>query len=158
MNILENLNDRLSFDKEELCPGGEKDIETVLKVSPVALPDDYIDFLKELGSSSIELMVKDDDPDSTLSIHMYSARSALEHRDDWKHENQNVQEKFFSKVWIFGDDVGDLIYFFGHGPEGFGLYMTELGVCDLKFSHKMADTLTDFLVNGIGIDVAMFDF
>ncbi len=63
MNILENINERLTFDKDEIRAGGEKDIEEIIRVSPVDLPADYIEVLKEIsgeGSLGTEFEVKDE--------------------------------------------------------------------------------------------------
>lgn len=49
MNIIENINERLDFDKDEICAGGEKEIEEIIRVSPVFLPKDYIEFLKQIS-------------------------------------------------------------------------------------------------------------
>lgn len=46
MKILENLNERLTIDSGDICPGGEKKIDEIRSLSPVKLPEDYIDFLK----------------------------------------------------------------------------------------------------------------
>ncbi len=161
MDILRNLSHRLSYDEADLCPGGEEDIEKVIAQSPVPLPEDYLALLKEIsgeGSWGIEFGLKNGDENSTLCISIYSAYGALEKCGDWEFFGERANKEFFSKVWVFGDDLGDLIYFFGEGQEGFGLYVTEDGVCDLKSSHKLADTLTDLLVHGVGIDAATGDY
>lgn len=58
-------------------------------------------------------------------------------------------------TWMIGDDVGDLIYFYGEGNGGFGIYRAEAGALDINDSDKIADSLTEFLVEGVGIDVAI---
>ncbi len=47
------------------------------------------------------------------------------------------------------------MYFYGEGNEGFGIYRAEAGALDIRDSDKIADSLTEFLVNGIGIDIAI---
>ena len=44
MNIIDNINKKLVFDRDEICAGGENDIEEIIHVSPVTLPKDYIEF------------------------------------------------------------------------------------------------------------------
>jgi len=56
-------------------------------------------------------------------------------------------------AWLIGDDVGDLMYFYGEGDEGFGIYKAEAGALDISDSSKIADSLTDLLVNGVGLDI-----
>ncbi len=41
--------------------------------------------------------------------------------------NQTFNQEFISNAWLFGNDLGDLVYFFGTGKDGFGLYRTSAG-------------------------------
>lgn len=68
--------------------------------------------------------------------------------------SQPASQTFLSNAWLFGNDLGDLVYFFGTGKDGFGLYRTFAGPLSLEHAEKISDTLTDFLVNGVGIDIA----
>lgn len=150
MNIIENINKKLAFDEEEICAGGENDIEEIIRVSPVTLPEDYIEFLKQVSgedSYGPEFEVEDEGS----SIWIWSAKMALEKLEEF---NQPFNQKFISKAWLFGNDLGDLVYFFGTGKDGFGLYRTSEGWLDFENAEKISDTLTDFLVKGIGIDIA----
>lgn len=149
MNIIENINERLVFDREEICAGGEQDVEEVIRVSPVALPEDYIELLKEIsGEDSFgpEFEVKGEG----FSIWIWSAQMALEKLEEF---NQPFNRDFISKVWLFGNDLGDLVYFYGIGKDGLGLYRT-FDSCIIEEGEKISDTFTDFLVNGVGIDIA----
>lgn len=150
MNIIENINKKLAFDEEEICAGGENDIEEIIRVSPVPLPQDYIDFLQQISgkdSYGPEFEVEDEG----LSIWIWSAKMALEKLEEF---NQPSHQKFIGNAWLFGNDLGDLVYFFGTGKDGFGLYRTSAGWLSFENAEKIADTLTDFLVNGVGIDIA----
>ncbi|MDE7207439.1 MAG: SMI1/KNR4 family protein [Lachnospiraceae bacterium] len=150
MNIIENINERLAFDKDEICAGGEKDIEEIIRISPIPLPEDYIDFLKQTSgedSYGPEFIVDDDE----ASIWIWSANMALEKLSEL---NQPSNQAFFGNAWLFGNDLGDLVYFFGTGKDGFGLYRTSAGRLSVQSAEKISDTLTDFLVNGVGIDIA----
>ena len=150
MNIIENINKKLVFDEDEIYAGGENDIEEIIRVSPVPLPKDYIEFLKQVSgedSYGPEFEVEGEG----LSIWIWSAKMALEKLEEF---NQPFNQKFITKAWLFGNDLGDLVYFFGTGRDGFGLYRTSEGWLDFENAEKIADTLTDFLVNGVGIDIA----
>lgn len=150
MNIIENINERLVYDKDEICAGGEKDIEEIIRISPIPLPKDYLDFLKQIsGENSYGPEFEVDDGE--LSIWIWSAKMALEKLEEF---NQSFNQEFISNAWLFGNDLGDIIYFFGTGKDGFGLYRTSAGCLSFKNAEKISDTLTDFLVNGIGIDIA----
>lgn len=150
MNIIENINERLDFDKDEICAGGEKEIEEIIRISPIPLPEDYIDFLEQIsGEDSFgpEFIVDDDD----ASIWIWSAKMALEKSEEF---HQPYNQEFLQNAWLFGNDLGDLVYFFGTGKDGFGLYCTSAGGLSIQTAEKISDTLTDFLVNGVGIEIA----
>ena len=150
MNIIENINKKLVFDKDEICAGGESDIEEIIRVSPVPLPKDYIEFLKQVSGEDCygpEFEAEDEG----ASIWIWSAKMALEKLEEF---NQPFNQKFINNVWLFGNDLGDLVYFFGTGKDGFGLYRTSAGCLGFENAEKISDTLTDFLVNGVGIDIA----
>lgn len=42
-------------------------------------------------------------------------------------------------------DLGDLVYFYGEGKEGFVLYRGDVGGLGFEYVKKIADTLTLFL-------------
>lgn len=152
MDIISNLNERLSFDEDRICYGGEDKIKKVLSESPVKLPDDYIDFLRTISGGEnvgITFEVKDEG----LDISIWSAEVALRKKtEDFSYPSY---KDFMECSWLLGDDLGDLVYFYGEGNEGFGLYRGSVGGLDYKYADKIADTLTDFLVNGTGIDIAI---
>lgn len=150
MNILEHVHERLTFDKDEVCPGGEQDIEKVIGISPIPLPQDYINFLGEISGEGYPGPGFQVDGNG-LCIWIWSAEMALLKLEEF---DEPYNQEFLSDVWLFGNDLGDLVYFFGTGKDGFGLYRTEDGTLSLEYSEKIADTLTDFLVKGIGIDIA----
>ncbi len=151
MDILKNLNHRLTFTEGEACYGGEEEIKKVLSESPIQLPEDYIDFLRQIsGGDSLGLSFQVDN--SRKEIWIWSAGFALEKRDEFY---APFLDDFFQNAWLIGCDVGDLVYCYGKGKDGFGIYRTEdSSLCFDDMTDKIADTLTDFLVQGVGIDVS----
>lgn len=149
MDILKNLNHRLTFIEGEASCGGEDVIKRVLSESPIQLPEDYIEFLRQIsGEDSLGLSFQVDN--SKKEIWIWSAGFALEKRDEFY---ISVLDDFFQNAWLIGCDVGDLVYCYGKGKEGFGIYRTEdSSLCFDDMTVKIADTLTDFLVGGVGID------
>lgn len=47
MNIIENINERLSLADEDFANGGEQAVSQLVEKSPIKLPEDYIEFLKK---------------------------------------------------------------------------------------------------------------
>ena len=146
MSIIDNINEQLVFDKNKIYPGGEELIEKIVERAPMQLPADYYELLGcisgEGNSGAIIFAAKEG------LIAIWSAEKAFGMQDEFSY----LLEDCNNKVWFIGNDVGDLIYFYGQGKDGFGIYCGE--DCDLESANKIADTLTDFLINGIGIDIA----
>jgi len=51
-----------------------------------------------------------------------------------------------------GSDLGELLYLYGTGNEGVGLYLAFDGDLDKNEYVKLADSISDFFCKGIGID------
>lgn len=154
MYILNNLNHRLTISQEDWTPyyGGEEVIKKLIGKSPIQLPEDYIEFLKYISNddTGISFLVDNDG----LEIWIWSAQKAFEEYQRYERFYMPLNEDFIKKVWFIGNDLGDLIYFYGEGKSGFGLYRDEESSMCFEDAEKIADTLTDFLVHGIGINVA----
>ena len=159
MDILKKLNHRLMIDLDSvrIVPGGEEDIEEVIEQSPIQLPEDYLKFLHTISGNEkngIAFLVDQDvDPDSTLTIFIWSASYSLDKLDELS--EAIPEDEFFDNAWMIGDDLGDFVYYYAKGNEGFGLYRDEGGSLCIERAEKIADSLTDFLVKGVGIDVAI---
>lgn len=152
MDIMSNLNKRLTtvVDSGGVCPGGEEYIKKVMEQSPVKLPDDYIDFLRVIsGDKNIGISFQVDGKGREFFI--WSAKFAYECVTI--EYDEPVYENFLKCTWLIGDDVGENRYFYGEGNEGFGIYRTDAGEMDPYNPVKIADSLTDLLVNGVGLDV-----
>lgn len=157
MDILKNLNPRLTLKADEVIPGGEEDIKKVLSESKIQLPEDYIEFLKQIsgGEFGVSFQVDND----CQEIWIWSAGFALEKRDEFYAPflgEASYLDDVFQNAWFIGDDVGDLVYCYGKGKDGIGIYRTTAGVLEYdEMTDKIADTLTDLLVKGVGIDAAL---
>jgi len=152
MNIISNLNERLTIVEGGVCHGGEDKVQKVLSQSPVKLPDDYIEFLKIISGDENLGIGFEVDGDGA-EIYIWSAELSLQNMN--LEFNQPFNKDFLSCSWLIGDDLGGLVYFYGIGKEGFGLYRVSAGGLSYNYAKKIADSLTDFLVDGVGIDVAI---
>lgn len=163
MNLLEHLNERIQIVDGESCCGGEDMVKKVMETSPLPLPEDYIQFLRSISgpmsddseNSGLEFEVKAGE--YPLSLWMFSAQQALQTYTEYKVYSAPLYDNIIDQIWLIGNDLGDLLYFYGTGKDGFGLYVAEDGALDMENADKFADTLTDFLVNGAGIDTAFWN-
>lgn len=163
MNILENLNGRIQILDEEPIYGGEDAVKQVVETSPIQLPEDYIDFLKSIsgqtsdGEENFGPEFEVEVGDHTLSLWIFSAQHALEKYREYKIDSAPIYDDIIDQIWLIGNDLGDLLYFYGNGKDGFGLYVADGGSLCFEDADKIADTLTDFLVKGVGIDTAFWN-
>lgn len=149
MDILGNLNERLTVSGK-VCHGGEEYIKKAVDQSPIKLPDDYINLLKNIsGDKNPGIAFQVDGKGREFFI--WSAELGYD-RITTEFDDP-LYDDFTKCTWLIGDDVGDLMYFYGEGKEGFGIYITEAGDMDINDSSKIADSLTDLLVNGVGLDI-----
>lgn len=154
MDILKNLNNRLTIVEGAACYGGEENIKKVVSESPIRLPEDYIEFLKCIsGGDGVGISFLVDETRKEIGI--WNAWMTMEKREEFYAPFLPSTDEFLESVWLIGDDLGDLVYFYGEGKDGFGLYRVEAGSLCFEDADKIADTLTDFLVKGVGIDVAV---
>lgn len=80
-----------------------------------------------------------------------------EKHSEYKEYAAPIYDDIIDKIWMVGDDLGDLLYFYGERKEGFGLYVADAGVLLLDDADKIADSLTDLLVHEVGIDTAVWN-
>ena len=146
MNMINQLNERFSIVEKERIKSGKTGISEVLAKSPFKLPDDYISFLECISGKAGEGIWLE--ADGWCPIAIYSAQEAL--------AKMRTYGLYAYDVWIIGDDIGDAAYFYKKDESGTAIYyepdLGALGAPDHEM-EKVADTLTDFLVKGIGIDV-----
>lgn len=142
LGILNKLNERLSFyDKQEdYDKATSEDIQDLINFSKIELPDDYVKFLGEVMGVAF---VIDDYP----TFEFLNVRDILQ---------QDINYPFLKtklpNILVIGTDLGDYLLFYGYGQEGFGIYACEAGSLSYENSTKISDTITDFIVDGVGFD------
>lgn len=150
-DMINELNERFSIVQKEDIKSGVKGISKMLAISPIKLPDDYISFLKHIsGEGCFGVWLE---ADGRYPLWLFSATEAISKMEDYK--------SFLDNIWLIGNDLGDAVYFYQKSETGIGIYYESdigaMGAPDNPKPQKVADTLTDFLVNGIGIDVMKGD-
>lgn len=139
MSILNNLNNVCRIDAS--CPASREDEITALKnFSPIKVPKDYLDLIREMTRVQICL-----DDDKYLRI--WGADACIEKNDLF-----SIQ-KYMPKSLAIGDDEGEYALLYAYGRQGFGLYavaFNDPGVDEMVYISK---SLEEMLVSGVGIDV-----
>lgn len=147
MNLLSIINNQFENlypeDEVQRVDVTEDDLKIIANIADITLPKMYKDVLEEgviytLGIKETSIIIGFCHP-ATI-------------------KNLDVNYPFFKedvkKGIIFATDLGDLIYYYGEGKEGMGLYLVEAGVGDFfNEAIKFADSFDDFFIDGKGIDV-----
>lgn len=160
MDILKHLNEKIQIIHGTPCYDGEDIVRQIVETSPILLPEDYIEFLKTISGKidgkkeNVGLKFGIKQKDNIYPFQIYSAQQALKMRSVYEEIYGPNVNGIIDQIWLIGNDLGDLHYFYGEGEGGFGLYVAEDSAIYFENADKVADTLTDFLVRGIGIYTA----
>lgn len=157
MSFIANLNSKIRFEgeKEGFLGTTDGEIEQLKEFSDIELPQDYIAFLKQYGGEDGIVFVL---PHGLLAL--WDIESVLAQKEMFNYKFDGSFENSFpdnSKILLIGDDIGDLILFYGYGKEGFGLYFDEFASMCYESAVKVSNTITELLIDGIGVD-SCFDY
>jgi hypothetical protein len=124
------------------------DIAKVIEFSNMELPDMLLDILKKGISYGIETIERN------KVIQFLNVYDILDDDIYYPHFIKQIK-----KGIIFGNDLGDGLYFYGEGKDGIGIYVVGGTVGDYyNNAIKLAVTFEDFFIKGIGIDVLVKGF
>lgn len=119
----------------------EKELELIRSHSPIDLPDDYCEIFREFCGCAIE------DRRNNYVIPIMTFWT-------WEEINEFIEseaEDFFEECpnsLPFGDDEGDMFYFFIKERGKFGVYIAEKGGDpEAESRHKIANSLTEVFTN-----------
>ena len=132
MEIKDLLFDYFDLYEDDQHIFSKQDIQNVNNLSPIVLPSDYLEFIENVGS--ISLIYED-----ALIISFWD----VEKIKDW-----SITSKFSANVPKgigIGDDLGDMLYYYGEGKDGVGYYVVEKGSEDyLSKAFKFSNSLYEF--------------
>lgn len=139
MSIIDNINGSFAIVAKQL-PSNITEIDKLKSVSAIDVPSDYLLLVTE--ASDVEVDIGDG-----LYIRIWGASGCVDMNVEY-----SIQD-YIPKSLAIGDDEGGgaIIYMFG--LNGFGIYYNRFADLDINEAVKIAPSLTDFLVNGIGVNV-----
>lgn len=148
MDIIQNLNKRLKLSDETIGyrKATDEDIKKLKTYAKIELPDDYIEFLRQImgvGCNGLGFII-----DDSIEFEFWPVDQILYQRTDFPF----LEEKLPNGL-IIGTDLGDNFLFYGQREEGIALYYVEDGCIGYEYATKIADSLVEFMVNGVGIDL-----
>jgi hypothetical protein len=137
ISIIANMSDNFSIDAME-APATEEEISELRKFSPITVPDEYIELMRQ--AAELEIKVK-----QKRYIRVWSPRGCMEMNAAYRIQN------YIPGSLAIGDDEGGNALLYCNSDEGFGLYsvsFSDLDICETTF---IAHALYDLFVNNVGV-------
>lgn len=116
------------------------EINTLIQYSSIAIPEEFIEILKE--KTEIEICVN-----NKKYIRIWGAQGCLE-----MNKIYNIQ-KYIPKSLAIGDDECDNVVLYAYGKDGFGVYMVAFNNLDISDLTYISSSLETFFIKGEGVDV-----
>jgi hypothetical protein len=143
MSILEEVSELFSVDVRH-PPATEEEIQALQNFSPIEVPSDYLEVVRE--AAEVEIRVKLREPDYSMYIRIWSPSSCIDMNE------AHLIQHYMPGSLAIGDDEGGGVIFYLNGKDGFGLYITGFGDLDAEVAVKIAPSLRDLLVHNTGIE------
>lgn len=119
----------------------ENELNLIQEHSPISLPEDYCEIFRTFGGGAIE-DERDDYVIPTMTFWTWA---------DIDEFIESEAEDFFEEcpnALPFGDDEGDMFYFFMKKGGEIGVYIAEKGgVPEAESRHKIANSLTELFTD-----------
>ncbi len=116
-----------------------KEIENLILYSPIDVPLEYIELIKE--KTEIEILVN-----KKKYIRIWGANGCVEMNDAY------YIQKYIPRSLAIGDDECCNVVLYAYGKNGFGIYIVPFNDLDVEEMIYIADSLESFFVNGEGVD------
>ncbi|WP_455919807.1 SMI1/KNR4 family protein [Priestia megaterium] len=141
MNILDNISSMYTIDAKK-SPSKEEEIKALQDFSTIDVPTEFIEIIQL--ASDIEINVSDQ-----MYIRIWGASGGIE-----MNEAYEVQ-KYLPNSIAIGDDEGGGALIYLQGKDGFGIYYTRFADFDIEEAVKIAPSLTELLVNNVGVNTLL---
>jgi len=141
MNILDNISSVYTIDARK-SPSKEEEIKELQDFSTIDVPTDYIEIIQQ--ASDIEFNIN-----NQMYIRIWGALGCIE-----MNEAYEVQ-KYLPNSLAIGDDEGGGVLIYLQGKDGFGIYYNRFADLDIEEAVKVAPTLTELLINNVGVDILL---
>ena len=141
MNILDNISSMYTIDARK-SPSKEEEIKALLDFSTINVPTEFIEIIQL--ASDIEINVSDQ-----MYIRIWGASGCIE-----MNEAYEVQKYLPNSIAIGYDEGGGALIYL-QGKDGFGIYYTRFADLDIEEAVKIAPSLTELLVNNVGVNTLL---
>lgn len=118
-------------------PFSQLEIQKVIDLSSSELPSEYILILKEIGQATLS-------EDSYGVVMNFWNTSQIE---EWLRVSPQFAKTMSTGIPI-GDDLGDILYYYGNGNRSWGYYAVEKGSGNFyEDAYKFSNSLIGFLTS-----------
>ena len=123
---------------DDICqPFSQQEIQKVVDMSPTELPTEYVSFLREIGRA----ILSEDGYDVTMNFW------DTPQIEEWLRVSPQFVETMPAGIPI-GDDLGDILYYYGNGNGSLGYYAVEKGSGNFyEDAYKFSNSLVEFLTS-----------
>ncbi|MGG3193069.1 SMI1/KNR4 family protein [Priestia aryabhattai] len=141
MNILDNISSMYTIDAKKF-PSKEEEIKALQDFSTIDVPTEFIEIIQL--ASDIEINVSDQ-----MYIRIWGASGCIE-----MNEAYEVQKYLPNSIGIADDEGGGALIYL-QDKDGFGVYYTRFADLDIEEAVKIAPSLTELLVNNVGVNTLL---
>lgn len=142
MSLLDELTTFSILYKED--SSNEEDILSLKKFSPIDVPDEYLEVIREAANIEMAAKVKGYDCDAIARI--WSAEHCIGMNKAYEFQDQ------IPGCLAIGDNTGSGVLFYLNGQNGFGVYIASWGNFDYEDAVRVSPSLRSLLVNHVGIE------
>ena len=139
MSILSKMSKLLNIVTSD-TKSSDIEISKLLQYSKINIPIEFLEIIKE--QSELEICV-----DGEKYIRVWGANGCIEMNDAY-----HIQ-KYIPNSLAIGDDECSNAILYANGNNGFGVYIVSFGDLSVDEMVYIADSLEEFFVNEVGVDV-----
>jgi len=144
MSIISHFSSRLKL-AASLPPSSNEEIEALLHFSPIDVPTDYLDLIKQGSQMEIGADLGDE---GYWFIRIYGAARAIEMNKAYK-----VQQHLKQALAIGDNEGGDMLLLTSDAKPP-GIYRIPMScISDMDDATYIADNLTELLVQGKNLEL-----
>ncbi len=144
MSLLTRVTDRFRIEAQRE-PSSESDIEKLVEFSPIAVPEDYLEIVRE--ATEVEI-----DVDGGAFLRIWGAAESVAMNEDYE------VQRYLPQGLAVGDDGGGNAVIYLNSGSSSGVFLCDFGALDEEEMRFLASSLEDLLTRGIGIEVLKAEY
>lgn len=140
MEVLSNISKEFTIYSYDVGSSLE-DIEMLNNTFSINIPLDYIEIISKKSDLFIGINKAD-----YMELTIWGAKDCI------YNNNAYFIQKYIPNSMAIGANGGDSVLFYADGYNGFGIYAVEFGNLDIEDAKYITPSLTELLLNNIGLE------